>query len=187
MHASPAIMVFLQVLTALGSAFLSICILAARTEAAVAREREALADSKAALSSAEAILAERIRAVEQEAKRNSIEELMSELRVEERHRAPEEAGAVRSHTKTLILQERLYFRNIPLSGWVESAPIRPCDAAKAVHPAVGVFHVGIGAMSKQGRYNSGQDPESAGCLSRKNQQRRRAGGTKRRGPVLLIA
>ena len=43
---------------------------------------------------------------------------MDELRVEQRHYTRENRTLTKNR-KTLVLQERMYFRNIPLSDWVE--------------------------------------------------------------------
>jgi hypothetical protein len=43
---------------------------------------------------------------------------MDELRVEQRHYTRENRMLTRNR-KSLVLQERMYFRNLPLSDWIE--------------------------------------------------------------------
>ena len=48
----------------------------------------------------------------------TLDDFMQDFRVEERHYFREN-HSVNAQTKSMVLQERLYFRNIPLSNWVE--------------------------------------------------------------------
>lgn len=112
------IWVLLPLFIAAGSALLSFYIMSARLEVAVAKEREALAETKATLRAHEATAVERVKAAEQEARRKSLDDFMQEFRVEERHYIRENKSLL-MRKKSVVLQERLYFRNIPLSNWVE--------------------------------------------------------------------
>jgi len=112
------IWVLLPVFIAGGSALLSFYVMSARLEVAVAKEREAVAETRATLKAQEATAVERVKAAEQEARRKSLDEFMQDFRVEERHYVRENKSLL-LHKKTVVLQERLYFRNIPLSNWVE--------------------------------------------------------------------
>jgi len=112
------IWVLLPVFIAAGSALLSFYIMSARMEVAVAKEREAVADTKATLKALEGNANERVKAAEQEARRKSLDDFMQDFRVEERHYVRENKSLL-LHKKSVVLQERLYFRNIPLSNWVE--------------------------------------------------------------------
>src|SRR5581483_1431184 len=118
MNLDAVIWVLLPVFVAAGSALLSFYIMQARMEVAVAKERESLAEANARINSTKVTLEERIKATEEATRRRSLDDFMQEFRVEERHyfRENKSAGALK---KSMILQERLYFRNIPLSNWVE--------------------------------------------------------------------
>ena len=109
---------FLPLFVAAGSALLAFYIMQARTEVVVARERETLAQVKAALSSQEKLAEERVRAVEESTQRKALDNFLGDFRVEERHYV-RESKSLFLNRKSMILQERLYFRNIPLSNWVE--------------------------------------------------------------------
>ncbi len=103
---------------AAGSALLSFYIMQARMEVAIAREREVLAAAQATISSQEKVMVEKIKATEESVRRESLNEFLGDFRVEERHYM-RESKSLFLNKKSMILQERLFFRNIPLSNWVE--------------------------------------------------------------------
>jgi hypothetical protein len=108
---------FLPLFTATGSALLAFLIMQARMEVAVAKEREALAEAQAVLKSQQRLAEEKVRAAEEETRRKALDEFLADLRVEERHYIKETKSLFMSR-KAMVLQERLYFRNLPLSNWV---------------------------------------------------------------------
>jgi len=110
--------VLLPVFIAAGSALLAFYIMQARMEVAVAKEREVIAEVRAEVRTQKNTMEERVRATEQEARRRALDEFMQDFRVEERHYFRENKS-LDSRQKSMVLQERLYFRNIPLSNWVE--------------------------------------------------------------------
>jgi hypothetical protein len=90
----------------------------ARAEVAIARERQSLAESRASTNSTQVSIEDRMRAVEAETRRQALNEFMQEFRVQERHYIRENTSGT-TRRKTMVTQERLYFRNIPLSNWIE--------------------------------------------------------------------
>lgn len=118
MNLDAFIWILLPVFVAAGSALLSYYIMQARMEVALAKERESLAEANALLNSNKITLEERVRATEESTRRKALDDFMQEFRVEERHYFRENKS-ISSQRKAMILQERLYFRNIPLSNWVE--------------------------------------------------------------------
>jgi len=118
MNLDALIWVLLPVFVAAGSALLSFYIKQARMEVANAKERESLAEANAINNSSKVTLEERMKATEEATRRRALDDFMQEFRVEERHYFRENRSA-ESKMKAMILQERLYFRNIPLSNWVE--------------------------------------------------------------------
>jgi hypothetical protein len=108
----------LPILVSVGSGMLAYFVMKARMEAAIAGERSALAEARARLEGQSKTLAETIRATEEAAKRQAFDEFLADLRVEERHYLREQKALFISK-KSLVLQERIFFRNIPLSSWVE--------------------------------------------------------------------
>ena len=109
--------VFLPVFTAAGAALLAFFIMQARTEVAVAKEKEALAEANAQIRANEKLLDQKVRAAEEETRRRSMDDFLADFRVEERHYM-KESKSLFLNRKSMVLQERLYFRNIPLSDWV---------------------------------------------------------------------
>lgn len=109
---------FLPLFTAAGSALLSFYIMQARMEVALAKEREALVEARSDLKNLEKETEARLKATEEEARRRSMDDFLGEFRVEERHYM-RESKSLFLNKKSMVLQERLYFRNIPLSNWVE--------------------------------------------------------------------
>jgi hypothetical protein len=110
--------VVLPIFVSLGCGALAYYVMKARMEAAIAGERAALAEARARLEGQTKTLAETIRATEEAAKRKALDEFLGDLRVEERHYLREQKALFLTK-KSLVLQERIFFRNIPLSSWVE--------------------------------------------------------------------
>jgi hypothetical protein len=108
----------LPILVSIGSGALAYYVMKARMEAAIAGERSSLAEARARLEGQTQTLAETIRATEEAARRKAFDEFLADLRIEERHYLREHK-ALFLHKKSLVLQERIFFRNIPLSSWVE--------------------------------------------------------------------
>ncbi len=109
---------FLPVFVAGGSALLSFYIMQAKLEVAISKERESLAEARATIGTQKVTLEERIKATEESTKRLALDEFMHDFRVEERSYVRESKTAT-SSKKSMVMQERLFFRNIPLSNWIE--------------------------------------------------------------------
>jgi hypothetical protein len=109
---------FLPLFTATGSALLAFFIMQARMEVVVAKERESQAEARARIATHERVLGEKIKATEEEVRRKALDEFLADFRVEERHYM-RESKSLFMNRKSMVLQERLFFRNIPLSNWVE--------------------------------------------------------------------
>jgi hypothetical protein len=118
MHMEAFLWMFLPVFVAGGSALLSFYIMQARMEVALAKERESLAEARATITSQKVTMEERIKATEEATKRIAMDEFMADFRVEERSYA-RESKSLTASKKTMVMQERLFFRNIPLSNWIE--------------------------------------------------------------------
>jgi hypothetical protein len=110
--------ILLPVLVAAGTAILVYFLMEARAEVSIAKERENLAAAKAQLAAHEHGLEDKIRAAEETAHRKAFDQFLMDFRVEERHYMRESKSHFLNR-KSMVMQERLYFRNIPLSNWVE--------------------------------------------------------------------
>jgi hypothetical protein len=109
---------FLPLFVAGGSALLSYFIMQARMEVALAKERESLAEARAMISSHKVTLDERVKATEEACRRQALDDFMHDIRVEERSYV-RETKSLHALKKTMVMQERIFFRNIPLSNWIE--------------------------------------------------------------------
>src|SRR5690349_24196350 len=118
MHLDALLWLFLTVFVAGGSALLSFYIMQAKMEIALSKERETLAEARATITSQKVTMEERIRATEESVRRAALDEFLKDFRVEERSYV-RETRALASSKRSMIMQERLFFRNIPLSNWVE--------------------------------------------------------------------
>ena len=90
----------------------------ARMEVAVSKEREALAAAQAIIESQKVQMEDRVHAAQEAARRQALDEALGDFRVEERSYM-RELKSMFSARRIMVVQERLYFRNIPLSNWVE--------------------------------------------------------------------
>jgi len=118
MNSDALIWMLLPVFVAAGSSLLSFFIMQARMEVAVAREREVIAQVRAQLSAQKEVMEERVHRTQEETSRRCFDTFLADFRVEERHYT-KESKSLFVNKKAMVLQERLFFRNIPLSNWVE--------------------------------------------------------------------
>jgi hypothetical protein len=107
---------------ALASGLLAWFVMQSRMEVALANQREHLAELRGTLEAekagVKASFQSAVRAAEETAKRQAFDSFLSELTVEQRHYTRENRLLMQSR-KSLVLQERMFFRNIPLSDWIE--------------------------------------------------------------------
>ena len=117
-----ALWVFLPGFVAIASGLLSWFVMQSRMEVKLAEQRETLAELrgqiKAEKESMELSVVSAARIAEETAKREAFDRFLGELKVEKRHYTRENRMLMNSR-KSLVLQERMYFRNIPLSDWIE--------------------------------------------------------------------
>jgi len=104
------------------SGMLAWFIMQSRMEVKLAEQREKMAEERGALDAEriamKASLSTALRAAEETARRQSLDTFLSEITVERRHYTRENRLLMHNR-RCLVLQERIYFRNIPLSDWIE--------------------------------------------------------------------
>ncbi len=107
---------------AVASALLAWFVTQSRMEVRLAEQREALAEARGSLSAEKAALAgsleTALQAAEERAHRQAFDHFLGEITVEQRHYTRENR-LLSGSRKSLVMQERMYFRNIPLSDWIE--------------------------------------------------------------------
>jgi len=117
-----ALWILLPGFVAVASGLLAWFVTQSRMEVKLAEQRELLAETRGAIAAErqamEASLKTAIRAAEETAKREAFDRFLGEIKVEQRHYTRENRMLMNSR-KSLVLQERMYFRNIPLSDWIE--------------------------------------------------------------------
>ena len=110
--------VLLPILLCVGSALLAVWIWQRRLEEQLARERQAMSEARAALEAQQHTFEELDRLRAEAVRKQSLDDFLADLRTEQRRfLRPEKA--LFANRKCLVVQERLYFRNIPLCNWVE--------------------------------------------------------------------
>ncbi len=152
---------FLPLMVAAGSALLAYFVMQSKLEVALAQEREATAVARAAIANHEKALEDAIRSTEERVRREAFDDFLADFRVEERHYT-RESKSLFLNRKSMVLQERLFFRNIPLSNWVETEMVvedggdlgklaKACSvfSARSMEPAAAMPKLG-GGMSSTG-------------------------------------
>jgi hypothetical protein len=115
---SPVGWAFLAVLCSAFTAAIVYLLMRSRADVLLSKQREELAEARAALTAQRESLEDSLRNVEEATRRKAMDEFIADIRVEERH-------YIREHKilfvtrKCLVRQERIFFRNLPLSNWVE--------------------------------------------------------------------
>ncbi len=159
MHMDAFLWMFLPVFVAGGSALLSFFIMQARMEVALAKERESLAEARATISSQRITMEERIKATEESTKRHSLDEFMQDIRVEERSYM-RETKSLNASRRLMVMQERLFFRNIPLSNWIEREMLVEEGSELDQLPKESVFQTATIASSTTNGNGAGRLPIS---------------------------
>ena len=114
--------IMLPGLTAVGTGVLAWFVMQSRMDVALAQQRERLAESRGALeaerNAVRDSVAIAVHAAEERAHRHALDAFLGELKVEQRHYTRENRLLLHNR-RSVILQERMCFRNLPLSDWIE--------------------------------------------------------------------
>ncbi|HUB79880.1 MAG TPA: hypothetical protein VMB03_13830 [Bryobacteraceae bacterium] len=114
--------ILLPGLTAVGTGILAWFVMQSRMDVALAQQRERLAESRGALeaerNAVRDSVAIAVTAAEERALREALDKFLSELKVEQRHYTRENRLLLHNR-RSVVLQERMCFRNLPLSDWIE--------------------------------------------------------------------
>jgi len=105
-------------LCALGTGLLVFFVMQSRMEVILAIQREKLAEARATLAAQKEAMEVSLRNMEETTRRLAMDEFLADIRVEERHYTREHK-LLFVNRKVLVRQERIFFRNIPLSNWIE--------------------------------------------------------------------
>src|ERR1017187_702330 len=80
----------------------------------LAKQREDLAAANAALGAQKDAMLDSIRSAQESARRQAMDDFIADIRVEERHYIREHKAFFLTR-KCIVRQERIFFRNLPLS------------------------------------------------------------------------
>lgn len=103
---------------AVGSGLLAYFVMQSRMDVAIAKEREALAEARGALTAQKTAMEDSLKGAEESARRRALDDFLADIRLEQRHYVREHK-VLFVHRKSLILEERIFFRNLPLSNWIQ--------------------------------------------------------------------
>ncbi len=84
----------------------------------LAKQREELAAAHATLAAQKEAMMDSLRNAQESARRQALDDFIADIRVEERHYVREHKALFLTR-KSVVRQERIFFRNLPLSNWVE--------------------------------------------------------------------
>lgn len=116
-------------------------------ELKLAQQREELAGAEATLTAKREALEGSLKSAEAEIRSKALDEFLADIRVEERHYTREHKVLFMTR-KMLVRQERIFFRNIPLSNWVEQEmPMEEGVDTEKLAQTMSVFaNVALGEM-----------------------------------------
>ncbi len=105
--------------SALGAGVLVYFIMQSRVEVLLSRQREELAAARATLAAQQVSMEDSVRNAGNTAREAAMDDFLADIRIEERHYTREHKALFLTK-KMLVRQERIFFRNIPLTNWIEN-------------------------------------------------------------------
>jgi hypothetical protein len=162
-HMTAVFWVLLPVLISVGSALLAVWIWQRRLELQLARERQALSEARTTIEGQRETFEELDRLRTEAVQRQSLDDFLADLRTEQR-RFFRDQKILFTSRKTLVVQERLFFRNIPLCNWVEhEVPVEEGVNVEEVAKNLSVFSPELlktpSAQPKNGAGNGNGKPK----------------------------
>ena len=115
---SPIWWVLWSAICAVGTGLLVYFVMLSHMEVVLSKQREELATARATLAAQKEALENSLKTTEESTRRQAMDDFLADIRIEERHYTREHKVLFMSR-KMLVRQERIFFRNIPLSSWVE--------------------------------------------------------------------
>jgi hypothetical protein len=93
-------------------------VMQSHVEVQLSKQREELAAAQAALNARKEALVDSLHFAQESARRQALDDFIGDIRVEERHYIREHKALFLTR-KSIVRQERIFFRNLPLSNWIE--------------------------------------------------------------------
>jgi hypothetical protein len=114
-------------------------VMRSRAEVLLSPQREELAAARGALAAQKQSIEDSLRNAEESARRKAMDEFLADIHIEERHYTREHRLLFLTK-KSVIRQERIFFRNIPLSNWIEQEmPIEEGADADKLAQTMSIF------------------------------------------------
>lgn len=136
---NPVLWVALPGFCVLATGALVYFIMQSRMEVLLSKQREELASARAELAAQKEHLRESVRCAEESAQHRAFDDFLADIRIEERQYTREHKLLFVTR-KSLVRQERIFFRNIPLSNWIEhEMPIEDGADIEKLARAMSVF------------------------------------------------
>jgi hypothetical protein len=136
---NPAWWVVWSGICAVGTGLLVYFIMQSHMELLLSKQREELASARATLAAQKESLEASLKNAEETSRSKAMDAFLADIRIEERHYTREHKVLFMSR-KMLVRQERIFFRNIPLSNWVENEmPIEEGVDADKMAQTMSVF------------------------------------------------
>ena len=121
------------------SAGLMYFVMHSHMELRLAKQREEMASLQATLIARKESLEESLKNAEEAVRRQAMDDFLADIRIEERHYTREHKVLFMSR-KMLVRQERIFFRNIPLSNWIEQeSPLEEGADMESLNKAMAMF------------------------------------------------
>lgn len=121
-------------------------VMQSRMEVLLAKQREDLAAANAALGVHREVMHESIKSAEESGRRKALDDFIGDIHIEERHYVRENK-ALFLKRRSVVRQERLFFRNLPLSNWIEQEmPFEEGADVEALAKTMAVFAPELMAM-----------------------------------------
>src|SRR5438105_5045395 len=147
----PWVSVFLVVSVAFACSLVTYLLTRLKMERSASERVKELAEAVAALENEKAKFDEAAKGIEESARRKALDEFLGDLRVEER-RYVREHRVLFMNRKSLVLEERIFFRNIPISNWVEhEVPVEEGADLDALAKTLSVFNGAVEGGGSAGR------------------------------------
>lgn len=124
---------------AVGAGLLVYFVMQSHMEVVLSRQREELAAVRATLQARKEELENSLKTLEEATRRKAMDDFLADIRIEERHYTREHKVLFATR-RFLVRQERIFFRNIPLSNWVEQEmPVEEGIDVEAMARTMSIF------------------------------------------------
>ena len=140
---NPWVAVILIVVVAIVSGVFTYLFTRMRIAKESAHQARALGEAVTALENEKEKYEQAANGIRENARREALDEFLADIRVEERHYVREHR-VLFAHKKSLIVQERIFFRNIPISSWIDhEIPVEEGADIDALAKTLSVFNNAI--------------------------------------------